>query len=153
MISRISRHLNDEIKCFSRSRHNHRYTLMSPHYARTGKPNASLQLSNSSQRTCKMPNLLSQSIFLHRYTLLNAKTVIPDWYCTDHENMGTDILFEVLAYTVKQISTNTGFSVMASTVKAFPVQSHTPDPAATHFFDDGGRPYQNMGSKIVALFT
>ena len=88
------------------------------------------------------------AIFLHGYTLLNTKTE-----STDHENMGIDTLFVMLVCAVKQILTNTGFSVMASLIKVFRVQSHTPDPAATHFFDDVGRPYQSMESKIVALFT
>jgi hypothetical protein len=35
----------------------------------------------------------------------------------------------------------------------FRVESHTPDSAATHFYDEVGRPHQKMGSTIVALFT
>ena len=38
-------------------------------------------------------------------------------------------------------------------IKEFQVQSHTPDPAATLFYDEVGRLYQKMGSTIVALFT
>ena len=73
--------------------------------------------------------LRSQSNSLHRHILLNTKTAI-----TDHEIMGVDTLLLVLAYTVKQISTRIGYSVMASLIKGFRVQSHTPDPAATLFF-------------------
>ena len=45
-----------------------------------------------------------------------------------------------------QISTNTGFSVMAALIKGFRVQSHTPDPPApaTLFYDKGGKPHQKM---------
>ena len=46
-----------------------------------------------------------------------------------------------------------GFSVMAALIKGFRVQSHTPDPPATHFYDEVGRPHQKMGSIVVALFT
>ena len=67
--------------------------------------------------------------------------------------MGMDILFEVLAYTVKQILLKIGYSVMASLIEVFWVENHTPDPAATYFFDDEGRSYQIMGFKIVALFA
>ena len=67
--------------------------------------------------------------------------------------MGTDILFEVLVYTVKQILVKTGYSVMASLIEVFQVEIHTPDLAATYFFDDGGRSHKNMGFKIVALFA
>ena len=67
--------------------------------------------------------------------------------------MGTDILFEVLAYTIKQILLKIGYSVMVSLIEVFRVESHTQDPAATYFFDDGGRSCQNIGFKIVALFA
>ena len=66
--------------------------------------------------------------------------------------MGTDILLEVLAYKVKQILLKTGYSVMVSLIEVFRVASHTPHPAATYFFGDGGRSNQTMGFKIVALF-
>ena len=58
--------------------------------------------------------------------------------------MGTDILFEVSAYIVKQILLKIGHSVMASLIEVFRVESHT----ATFFFDDGTK-----GFKIVALFA
>jgi hypothetical protein len=42
--------------------------------------------------------------------------------------------------------------VLACTVmqKGFRVESHTTDPAATHFYDEVGRPHHKMGSTIVA---
>jgi hypothetical protein len=43
--------------------------------------------------------------------------------------------------------------VMVALIKGFRVESHTPDSAATHFYDEVGRPHQKMGSTIVALFT
>ena len=69
----------------------------------------------------------------------------------DHENMGIDTLVELLVYIVMQILTKIGFSVMAALIKGFLVQSHT--PAATRFYDEGGRPHQKMRFTIVALFT
>ena len=72
----------------------------------------------------------------------------------DHENMGIDTLVELLVYTiVMQILTKIGFSVMAALIKGFRVQSHTQDPAATRFYDEGGRSHQKMRFTIVALFT
>ncbi len=71
----------------------------------------------------------------------------------DHGNMGMEALLVVLAYTVMQILTKIGFSVMAVLNKGFRVQSHTPDQAATHFYDEGDRPHQKMRFIIVALFT
>ena len=70
--------------------------------------------------------------------LLSTETVT-----TDHENMGIDTLFV----------TKTLLSVMVSLIKGFLVQSHTPDLAAIHFYDGGGRPNQKIRLKIVALFT
>jgi hypothetical protein len=35
-----------------------------------------------------------------------------------------------------------GFSVMVAQIKEFQVQSHTPDPAATLFYDEVGRLHQ-----------
>ena len=63
--------------------------------------------------------------------------------------MGIDTLVELLVYIVMQILMKIGFSVMA----AFRVQSHTQDPAATRFYDEGGRPHQKIRFTIVALFT
>ena len=71
----------------------------------------------------------------------------------DHENMGIDTLVELLVYIVMQILTKIGISVMAALIKGFRVQSHTQDPAATRFYDEGGRPHQKMRFTIVALFT
>ena len=42
---------------------------------------------------------------------------------------------------------------MMALIKEFQVQSHTPYPTATLFYDEVGRLYQKMGSRIVALFT
>ena len=56
----------------------------------------------------------------------------------DHENMGIDTLVELLVYIVMQILTKIGFSVMATLIKGFRVQSHTQEPAATCFYDEGG---------------
>ena len=56
----------------------------------------------------------------------------------DHENMGIDTLVELLVYIVMQILTKIGFSVMAELIKGFREQSHTQDPAATRFYDEGG---------------
>ena len=67
--------------------------------------------------------------------------------------MGIDTLFVVLTCMVMQILTKIGFSVMAALIKGFWVQSHTPDPPATHFYDEVGRSHQKMGSIVVALFT
>ena len=68
--------------------------------------------------------------------------------------MGIDTLFVVLACTVMQILTKIiGFSVMVALIKGFRVQSHTPDPPATHFYDEVGRPHQKVGSIVVALFA
>ncbi len=53
---------------------------------------------------------------------------------------------------VMQILTKIGFSVMAALIKGFWVRSHAPDPAATLFYDEVGRPHPKMGSTIVALF-
>ena len=69
----------------------------------------------------------------------------------DHENMGIDTLVELLVYIV--MPTKTGFSVMVALIKGFWVQSHTQDPAATRFYDEGGRLHQKMRFTIVALFT
>ena len=55
----------------------------------------------------------------------------------DHENMGIDTLVELLVYIVMQILTKIGFSVMAALIKGFRVQSHTQDPAAKRFYDEG----------------
>ena len=60
-------------------------------------------------------------MFLHRYTLLNTKTVFPD-----HENVGTDILFVVLLYTVKQILLKIEFSVMVSLQNCGPFRLDEP---------------------------
>ena len=60
----------------------------------------------------------------------------------DHENMGIDTLVEL---------TKIGFSVMVALIKGFRVHSHTQDPAATRFYDEGGRPHQKMRFTIVAL--
>jgi hypothetical protein len=51
-----------------------------------------------------------------------------------------------------QIRTKIGFLVMVALIKGFWVESHTPDSAATHFYDEVGR-HQKMGSTVVALFT
>ena len=67
--------------------------------------------------------------------------------------MGIDTLVELLVYIVMQILTKIGFSVMTALIKGFRVQSHTQDPAATHFYDEGGRLHQKMRFTIVALFT
>ena len=67
--------------------------------------------------------------------------------------MGIDTLVELLVYIVMQILTKIGFSVMAALIKEFRVQSHTQDPAATRFYDEGGRLHQKMRFTIVALFT
>ena len=50
----------------------------------------------------------------------------------------------VIACTDMQILTNIGFSVMAALIKGFGVQSHTPDPPATLFYDKGGKPHQKI---------
>ncbi len=42
---------------------------------------------------------------------------------------------------------------MAALIKGFWARSHAPDPAATLFYDEVGRPHPKMGSTIVALFT
>ena len=42
---------------------------------------------------------------------------------------------------------------LTALIKGFQVQSYTPDPAATLFYDEVGRLYQKMGYTIVALFT
>jgi len=42
---------------------------------------------------------------------------------------------------------------MAALIKGFRVQSHTPDPAATHFYDEVDRLHQKIGFTVVALFT
>ena len=63
------------------------------------------------------------------------------------------ILFVVLAYTVKQILPKIGLLVLVSLIEIFRVKSHTPNPAATYIFDDGGRSYQNLGFLIVAIFA
>ena len=97
------------------------------------------------------PKLLTSWDILHiifRYTLLNTKTEI-----SDHENIGIDTLLMVIACTDMQILTNIGFSVMAALIKGFGVQSHTPDPPATPFYDKGGKPHQKMESIHAALFT
>ena len=67
--------------------------------------------------------------------------------------MGINTLVELLVYIVMQILTKIGFSVMAALINGFQVQSHTQDPAATCFYDEGGRPHQKMKFTIVALFT
>ena len=36
------------------------------------------------------------------------------------------------------------FSLMAALIKVFRVQSHTPDPSATLFYDEGGKPQQKL---------
>ena len=57
--------------------------------------------------------------------------------------MGIDTLVELLVYiVVMQILTKMVFSVMAALIKGFRVQSHTQDPAAIRFYDEGGRPHQ-----------
>ena len=66
---------------------------------------------------------------------------------------GIDTLLVVLACMVMQILTKIGFSVMVALIMGFRVQSHTPDPPATHFYDEMGRPHQKMRSIVVALFT
>ena len=71
----------------------------------------------------------------------------------DHENMGIDTLVELLVYIVMQILTKIGFLVMTAQIKGFRVHSHTQDPAATCFYDEGGRPHQKMRFTIVAIFT
>ena len=71
----------------------------------------------------------------------------------DHENMGIDTLVELLVYIVMQILTKIGFSAMAALIKGYWVQSHTQDPAAIRFYDEGGRPHQKMRFTSVALFT
>jgi len=42
---------------------------------------------------------------------------------------------------------------MAALIKGFRVRSHTPDPAATHFYDEVDRLHQKMWFTVVALFT
>ena len=58
--------------------------------------------------------------------------------------MGIDTLLVVLACTVMQILTKTHYSVMVELIVGFRVESHTPDPAATHFYNEVGRLYQEM---------
>ena len=67
--------------------------------------------------------------------------------------MGIDTLDELLAFIVMQILTKIDISVMAALIKGFRVKSHTQDPAATRFYDEGGRLHQKMRLTIVALFT
>ena len=42
---------------------------------------------------------------------------------------------------------------MAALIKAFRVQRRTPDPPATLFYDEGGKPHQKIKSIAVALFA
>ena len=61
------------------------------------------------------------------------------------------IMLVVLACTVMQILTKTHNSVMVELIVGFRVESHTPDSAATHFYNEVDTLYQKMGSKLVAL--
>ena len=67
--------------------------------------------------------------------------------------MGRETLVELLVYIVMQILIKIGYSVMAALIKGFQVQSHTQDPAATRYYDEGGRLHQKLRFTIVALFT
>ena len=72
---------------------------------------------------------------------------------SDHENIGIDTFLVVIACTVIKILTDIGFSVMAALIKTFRVQSHAPDPPATLFYDEGGKPHRKIKSIHVALFA
>ena len=67
--------------------------------------------------------------------------------------MCVDTLLVVLARTVTQILAKTYYLVMVELIVGFWVESHTPDPAATHFYNEVDTLYQKMGSKFVALFA
>ncbi len=67
--------------------------------------------------------------------------------------MDIDTLLVVLACIWLQILTKIVFLVMAALIKGFGVRNHAPDPAATLFYDEVGRPHPKMGSTFVALFT
>ena len=82
------------------------------------------------------------------YFIFNTKFEI-----SDHENIGTDTFLVLIACTVIKILTDIDFSVMAALIKAFRVQSRTPDPPATLFYDEGGKPHQKIKSIAVALFA
>ena len=80
--------------------------------------------------------------------LIHTNIEIPD-----HENIGKHPLLVVIACIVMQILTDTGFPVMAALINRFRVESRTPDPAATLFYDQGGKLHQKIGFILVALFT
>ena len=72
---------------------------------------------------------------------------------SDHENMGIDTFFVVIACMIIKILTDIGFLLMAALIKTFRVQSHAPDSPATLFYDEGCKPHRKIKSLHVALFA